>query len=84
MKGFYLNVSGEAPNCVMKKFREMVEARAESDAGSEGAMKFLTSILMKNAFFSLKLKSPAMVKKFYEKLGIKDILLECPTLSDIL
>ena len=39
---------------------------------------------MKNAFIKLKLNSPAQIDKFFDKIGIKGILNECPNLSDIL
>ena len=80
LKGFYLHISGEAPNCVIKKYRELLEASGKVD----GSMKFVLSVLMKNAFIKLKLKSPSQMEKFFEKLGIKEILKECPNLSDLL
>lgn len=64
----------------MKKYREMLEASGKAD----GSMKFLLSVLMKNMNISLKLKSPSMAEKFFEKIGIKDILNECPNLADLL
>jgi hypothetical protein len=39
---------------------------------------------MKNAFIKLRLKSPTQIEKFFEKIGIKSILNECPNLSDLL
>jgi len=39
---------------------------------------------MKNVFLNLKFKSPSSIEKFYSKIGIKDILQECPNLSDLL
>jgi hypothetical protein len=80
LKGFFLNLSAEAPNCVLKKFRELVEAGGKT----ESSFQFLTSVLLKNSFVKLKLKSPSEVDKFYEKIGIKEILTECPNLSDLL
>ena len=79
LKGFYLQITGEAPNSVLKKFREVLEKSGES-----GSIKFISSLLMKSAFLKLKLKSPSMIEKFYDKIGIKDILNECPTLLDLL
>ena len=61
LKGFYLNISGEAPNCVIKKYRELLEASGKA----EGSMKFVLSVLMKNAFIKLKLKSPSQMEKFF-------------------
>ena len=79
-KGFYFNLSGEAPNTVITKYRELMEKSGPADT----SMQFALSLLMKNAFIKLKLKSPAQVEKFFEKIGIKGILNECPNLSDIL
>lgn len=65
---------------MLKKFREVVEANQ-----TEGAsINFLLSVLLRNAFLRLKLRSPLMVSKFFEKIGIKEILNECPTLSELL
>lgn len=80
LKGFSFSINGEAPNCVMKKYRELVE----SSGKSEGSLKFLLSLLMKNVFLNLKFKSPSSIEKFYSKIGIQDILKECPNLADLL
>jgi hypothetical protein len=39
---------------------------------------------MKNVKLNLKFKSPSSIEKFYSKIGIQDILQECPNLADIL
>ena len=56
-KGFYFNLSGEAPNSVITKYREMMEKSGPVDT----SMQFALTLLMKNAFIKLKLKSPAQV-----------------------
>lgn len=66
-KGFSININGEAPNSIMKKFRDVMEVHEDKS----NPYKFLFRVLMKNSSIKLKFKSPQMVDKFFDKLGIQ-------------
>lgn len=44
----------------------------------------LLSLLLRSLKLRLKLRSPEQIEKFFQKLGIKELLTECPTLGDLL
>jgi hypothetical protein len=80
-QGCSIKFDAEIPSGLMKKGRELLE---NAYLAQQEEPPLLLLLLLRSLKLRLKLRSPAQIEKFFEKLGIKELLTECPTLGDLL